>query len=72
MKLLKKIWALGKAQMKKPETHSALGMVGGILIGVGMDNVGVGVALGVALGVPVYVTGKKKEKDDSSTNTDEE
>ncbi len=73
MKFLKKIWAWEKAQMRKPETHLAIGMVGGMLIGVGMGNVGAGIALGVALGVPGYVTckkkvGKKEEKLKLTTN----
>ncbi len=71
MNFLKKIWAWEKAMMKKPETHSAIGMIGGLLIGVGMDNIGVGVALGIALGVPVYVTGKKKKEKEEEESTEE-
>ena len=58
--------------MKKPETRFLIGMIGGVLIGIGMDNIGVGIALGVALGVPGYASCKKKKKEDlTSTNEDE-
>jgi len=60
MELLKKIWAWEKAQCKKNETHVAIGMVGGLLIGISQDNYGLGIALALALGTGVYVVGKKK------------
>ena len=62
MKFLKKIWAWEKAQMQKNETHAAIGMVGGLLIGFSQDNYGLGIALALALGTGVYVTGKKRGK----------
>lgn len=63
MKFLKKIIACEKAQLKNPETQLVIGMVLGLLIGIGMDNIGVGIALGVALGAPGYVSCKKKKDD---------
>ncbi|PCI25729.1 hypothetical protein COB57_00765 [Candidatus Peregrinibacteria bacterium] len=62
MKLLKRIYNCGKAQLKKPETHSAIGIVGGALIGFSQDNYGLGIALAVALGAGGYVSGKKMKK----------
>jgi phage tail tube protein FII len=57
--------------LKMPETYAALGMFGGILIGIGMDNIGAGVGIGIALGIPAYVSGKKKETKDI-TKTEED
>jgi len=62
MNFLKKVWAWEKVQMKKNETHAAIGMVGGMLIGISQDNYGLGIALALALGTGVYVVGKKKGK----------
>lgn len=60
MNFLKKVWAWEKRQMHKPETRLAIGIAAGMLIGIGMDNIGLGIALGVALGVPGYASCKKK------------
>ena len=46
--------------LKRPETHAAIGALGGMLIGVDADNYSLGIALAVALGTGVYLSGKKK------------
>ena len=71
MKFLKKIWAWEKAQLKKTETHAAIGMAGGMLIGISQDNYGLGVALALALGTGVYVTGKKMRKEEVAGTSEE-
>ena len=48
--------------MKNPETASAVWVAIGVLLGIGMDNVGAGIAIGVAIGVAMYTTGRKSEK----------
>jgi len=53
MKILKKI--------QRPETSAAIGVVGGMLIGIGVDNYGLGIALALALGTGSYISGKKKK-----------
>lgn len=60
MNTLKKIWAWEKRQWQKPETRLAVGIAGGLLIGFGADNVGLGLVLGIALGVAGYSTLKNK------------
>jgi|GEM_PF-5963002 len=45
--------------LKKPETQAIIGAIGGMLIGVSLDNYGLGIALALALGTGVYATGKK-------------
>ena len=40
------------------------GIVGGVLIGIGTDNIGLGIALGVVFGVSAYASSKKKKKED--------
>lgn len=70
MKCFKKICAWEKEQMQKSETRLAIGLVGGMLIGVGMGNVGAGIALGVALGVPAYAADKKKKKEGDKTEAE--
>jgi hypothetical protein len=62
MNFIKKIWAGEKAQFQKPEIRLVIGMVGGFLIGVGTDNIGLGVALAIALGASGYASCKKKNK----------
>lgn len=63
MNLIKKIWAGQKALLQKPEARLVIGMLGGFLIGVGVENLGLGIALAVALGVPGYASGKKNNAD---------
>lgn len=60
MEFLKKMWSWEKTQWQKPETRLALGVALGLLIGVGVENAGLGLVLGVALGVASYVTQKNK------------
>jgi len=54
--------------LKKPETQAAIGVVGGMLIGVGADNYGLGIALALALGTGTYVAGKKRKNEDTKQN----
>ena len=56
--------------MSKPETRLLIGVIGGILIGIGMDNIVVGIVLGVALGVPGYASCKKTKKEDIPKTND--
>ena len=46
--------------LKKPETHAVIGALGGMLIGIGANNYGLGIALAAALGTGAYLSGKKK------------
>jgi len=62
MDFFKKILAWGKAQQQKPQTHVVIGIVGVIMIGVGVDNMLLGIGLGIALGVPAYVSKRKNNK----------
>ena len=68
MDLFKKVRAWGKAQRQKPETRFVIGMVGGLLIGVGADNLILGIALAIALGVPGYVSGKRNKDGEVDVN----
>ena len=63
MDSFKKIRAWGKDLQQKPEARFVLGMVGGLMIGVGAENLLLGIGLAIALGVPGYVSGKKIQKD---------
>ncbi|MBL4694711.1 hypothetical protein JKY72_05060 [Candidatus Gracilibacteria bacterium] len=56
---MKKIYNWCKAQMQKPETHAAIGAIGGMLIAISQNNYGLGIALAVALGSGTYMVGKK-------------
>lgn len=47
--------------MQKPESLLGVWIAIGVLLGVGMDNVGVGIAIGVAIGVAMYTSAKKKK-----------
>ena len=60
---MKKIYNWCKAQMQKPETHAAIGAIGGMLIGISQNNYGLGIALAVALGSGTYMVGKKQKGD---------
>jgi hypothetical protein len=59
MEILKKIF------WDKPESRLGLGIIVGVAIGIGMDNIGAGVAIGVAVGVAMYTTKKKTERESS-------
>jgi len=63
MKILKKFCAWEKRQMKNPETILAVWLGFGVLFGVGIDNVGAGIAIGVAIGVAMSMSQRKKNKD---------
>lgn len=65
MRLLKKFLAWEKKQMKNPETVLAVWVAFGVVLGIGMDNIGAGVAIGVAIGVAMYTT-KRKTKGNKS------
>lgn len=70
MKLLKKFLEWEKKQMKNPGTVLAVWVAFGVVLGIGMNNIGAGVAIGVAIGVAMYTT-KKKAKKESSLDEDE-
>lgn len=63
MNVLKKFYTREKKQMKHPETALAVWIAVGFIIGVGMDNIGAGVAIGVAIGAAMYATKKKAVKE---------
>ncbi len=63
MKFLKKVWAWEKAQMQKPEVTLSVWIAFGVLFGIGIDNVGAGIAVGVAIGVALYSKQKKSLAD---------
>ncbi|MFT6829192.1 MAG: hypothetical protein ACJAV6_000005 [Candidatus Paceibacteria bacterium] len=67
MKFFKKSWACEKSQMKKPETRLGIGIMLGLLIGIAMDDIGLGLAFGVVFGVSSYSSTKKKIKEDLTT-----
>lgn len=48
--------------MKNPETVLAVWIAFGVIFGIGIDNVGAGIAIGVAIGVAMYINVKKKNK----------
>ena len=60
MNFFKKSEDGGKIMSQNPEIMVMIGIVGGVLIGVGTDNIGLGIALGVVFGVTGYSTYKKK------------
>jgi len=59
MKFLKKFYAWEKKQMKNPETVLSVWIAFGVLLGIGIDNVGAGIAIGVAIGIAMYTKAKK-------------
>ncbi len=61
MKFLKKFYAWEKEQMKNPNTVLSVWIAFGVLLGIGIDNVGAGIAIGVAIGVAMYTSVKKRE-----------
>lgn len=63
MKYLKRFCEWEKKQMKNPETVLAVWVALGVVLGIGMDNIGAGIAIGVAIGVAMYATKKKTEKE---------
>jgi urea transporter len=63
MLLLLDMENLKKIFWDKPESRLGLGILVGIAIGIGMDNIGAGIAIGVAIGVAMYTTKKKPEKE---------
>jgi len=65
MKFLKKFCEWEKRQMKNPETVLAVWVALGVVLGIGMDNIGAGIAIGVAIGVAMYTSKKKTEKESS-------
>ena len=60
MEMLKKILS-----WDKPESRLGVGIIVGVAVGIGMDNIGAGVAIGVVIGVAMYTTKKKTEKESS-------
>lgn len=48
--------------MKNPETILAVWIAFGVILGIGMDNIGAGIAIGVAIGVAMYTTKRKSKK----------
>lgn len=56
---------------KKPETMMIIGIVGGVLIGIGADNIGLGIALGLVLGISGYSSRTKKEKEKAEVDESE-
>lgn len=62
MNTFKKFYAWEKKQMKNPETVLAVWIAFGVIFGIGIDNVGAGIAIGVAIGVAMYINVKKKNK----------
>lgn len=67
MKFIKKIWSWEKKQLQNPEVMIVIGVVGGMLIGVGAGNIGLGIALGVVFGITGYASMKKKEEDETES-----
>jgi uncharacterized membrane protein YraQ (UPF0718 family) len=65
MKFLKRFYKWEKKQMKNPETVLAVWVAFGVVLGIGMDNIGAGVAIGVAIGVAMYTTKKRGDKESS-------
>lgn len=51
--------------MQNPETVLAVWVAFGVILGIGMDNIGAGIAIGVAIGVAMYTTKKKAAKESS-------
>lgn len=60
-KFLKKFLVWEKRQMKNPGTVLAVWIAFGVVFGIGIDNVGAGIAIGLAIGVAMYSKVKKKE-----------
>lgn len=48
--------------MKKPDVVLPVWIAVGFIIGIGMDNIGAGVAIGVVIGVAMYIARRKPEK----------
>lgn len=48
--------------MKNPETVLGVWVAFGVVLGIGIDNVGAGIAIGVAIGVAMYTSLKNKNK----------
>ncbi len=71
MKFLKKFYSWEKEQTKKPETMLAVGISVGVVLGIGMDNIGAGIAIGVAIGVGMYTTSKKAADKERSKDVHE-
>ena len=51
--------------MCKPDVILPVWIGVGFIIGIGMDNIGAGVAIGVAIGVALYSSKKKTDKESS-------
>lgn len=51
--------AWGKAHWQKPGTFGGLGVVAGIMIGIGADSIGLGIAFAIALGASGYAASEK-------------
>ncbi len=64
-----KVWAQQKAYLKNPTIYLVIGTLGGLLIGVGTKNIGLGIALAVALGVAGYISAKNGKNDDDADAT---
>jgi hypothetical protein len=62
MKLLKKICAWEKAQLKKPGVILGRWLVFGIIFGASQDNVGLGVAFGLTIGAAMEAQKNKPSK----------
>ncbi len=55
---------------QNPEIMIMIGIVGGVLIGVGADNIGLGIALGVVFGITGYSSRNNKGKEESQVKTE--
>ncbi|MEZ4195646.1 MAG: hypothetical protein R3B53_04655 [Candidatus Paceibacterota bacterium] len=62
MNFLKRFYTWEKKQMKNPETVLSVWITFGVLLGIGIDNVGAGIAIGVAIGIALYTNVKNNNK----------
>jgi F0F1-type ATP synthase membrane subunit c/vacuolar-type H+-ATPase subunit K len=73
MKLLRKFYAQEKKLIKNPETLLAAWVIFGVILGIGMNNFGAGIAIGIAIGAAMYSTRKnskvKKPHSDQESQT---
>jgi len=70
MEFLKKFGVWEKKQMKNPETVLAVWVAIGLIIGVGMDNIGVGIAVGLPIGVAMSAAQRKKNQKEGEVSND--
>lgn len=70
MSVLKKLYLKEKKHMKDPGTVLAVWMAVGVVIGIGMDNIGAGIAVGVAIGAAMASSVKKNKKEETVSSED--